>query len=130
MFYLPCDLLISAIYVYIFIPIISLKSGIIIPLTEENDGKRKILQNIEAKDIPIEKLFENLGEAVPQAIMCLVFIANNFQFILHEETSNWMPIPLSVMSLIFSVGSVAMGLFTGIKPHIKAKEDWGNDDAL
>ena len=43
-FYLPCDLLISEIYTYIFIPFISLKSGVIIALTGKNDGKRKILK--------------------------------------------------------------------------------------
>ena len=61
------------------------------------------------------KVFENLGEAVPQSIMCLLFIVNNFKFIVHEETSTWMPIPISILSLVFSVGSIMMGLYTGKK---------------
>ena len=123
-------MLISAIYTYIFIPFISLKSGVTFALIGENDGKRNILKKIEAKDIPIEKLFETLGEAVPQAIMCLVFIANNFKFILHEETSTWMPIPLSIVSLVFSVGSIQMGLYNGINSHIKAQDYDSDDDTI
>ena len=112
--YLPFDLLSSAIWVYILIPFMSLKSGIIIAMTSKDDGKRMITKKIEAEDIPFWLLFENIGEAVPQAIMCLLFISNNFDFILYEETSTWMPIPMSIVSFVFSVGSIAMGLYTGI----------------
>ena len=114
-FYLPFDLLICAILIYILIPFASLKSGIIIAVKGEIDGERKITKTIDAENIPFLKLFENIGEAVPQAIMCLLFIINNFKFIVHEETSSWMPIPISIVSLIFSVGSILMGLYTGIK---------------
>ena len=124
MFYFPFDLLISAIYIYIVIPFASLKSGIIIALTGENDDERKITKLIDAKDIPFLKLFENLGEAVPQFIMCLLFIINNFEFIIHEETSNWMPIPISIVSLVFSIGSIMMGLYTGIN-SCKNYSCWG-----
>ena len=112
-FYFPFDLLISAIFIYIVIPFASLKSGIIIALKGGIDGKRKITKKMVAKHIPFLKLFENLGEAVPQSIMCLIFIINNFKFIIHEETSTWRPIPISIVSLVFSVGSIMMGLYTG-----------------
>ena len=113
--YLPFDFLISAIWIYIVTPFASLKFGIITALTGENNGERKITKRIKAKGIPFLKLFENLGEAVPQSIMCLLFIINNFKFILHEETSTWMPIPISIVSLVFSVGSIMIGIYTGIK---------------
>ena len=128
------DLFSSAIWIYIFIPFMSLKSGIIIAMTGKDDGKRRITKMIAAEGIPFWKLFENIGEAVPQAIMCLLFISNNFDFILHEETSTWMPIPLSIVSLIFSVGSIAMGLYTGFKSCGNANmiyfEDDDDDDKL
>ena len=114
MFYFPFDLLICAIYIYIVIPFASLKSSIIIALKGEIDGERKITKGIFADDIPVYKLFENLGEAVPQSIMCLLFIVNNFEFIIHEETSKWMPIPISIVSLLFSIGSIMMAIYTGI----------------
>ena len=99
--------------IYILIPFVSLKSGIIIAMTGEKDEYRKIAKDIDTGDIPFWKLFEHLGEAVPQLIMCLIFIINNFKFIVHEETSTWMPIPISIVSLVFSVGSIMMGLYTG-----------------
>ena len=96
------------------IPFAALKSGIIIALTGKDDGEREITKMINAKEIPWLKLFENLGEAVPQTIMCLLFIINHFKFIIHEETSTLMPVPISIVSLVFSVGSIMVGLYTGI----------------
>ena len=113
--YLPFDFLIGAIFTYILISFASLKAGIIIALTGENDGKREIMKWINAEYHPFWKLFENLGEAVPQTIMGLISIINNLNFILQEETSTWMPIPISIMSLVFSVGSIMMGLYTGYR---------------
>jgi len=114
-FYLPFDLLISAITIYIVVPFASLKSGIIIAMKGEIDCRIEITKVLEPEDIPFWKLFENIGEAVPQAIMCLLFIINNFKFIVHEETSTWMPVPISIVSLFFSIGSIIVGLYTGIK---------------
>ena len=110
------------------IPFASLKSGIIIALKGEIDGERKITKGIFADDIPVYKLFENLGEAVPQAIMCLLFIINNFKFIVHEETSSWMPIPISIVSLVFSVGSIMLGIYTGINSCKKCFDEDDDDD--
>ena len=112
-FYFPVDLLICAIFIYILIPLASLKSGIIVALGGEICDETTIMQGLKAKEMPVMKLFENLGEAVPQAIMCLLFIINNFEFIVHEETSTWMPIPISIVSLVFSVGSIMMGIYRG-----------------
>ena len=95
-------------------PFASLKFGIITALTGENNGERKITKRMKAKGIPFLKLFENLGEAVPQSIMCLLFIVNNFEFIIHEETSKWMPIPISIVPLLFSIGSIMRAIYTGI----------------
>ena len=114
-FYFPFELFVCAIAIYIVIPYASLKSGIIIALTGENDGQRKITKTIDTEVIPGLKLFENIGEAVPQLIMCLLFIINNFKFIIYDETSPWMAIPISIVSLVFSVGSIMMGLYTGCK---------------
>ena len=111
--YSPCDLLISAIGVYILIPFMSLKSGIIIAVTGKGDDTRMITKRMPAKVIPFLRLFENVGEAVPHAIMCLLFIINNFDFVNQGDTL--MPLPISIISLIFSVGSIAMGIYTGMK---------------
>ena len=126
--YSPFDLLISAIWVYVYVPIISIKSGIIIAWTGENDGQRMITKRLPEGIIPRIKLYENVGEAVPQAIMCLLFISNNYNFILHEETSTWMPIPVSIVSFVFSVGSIAMGLYTGIHSFLDSCRNFDTGD--
>ena len=56
--------------------------------------------------------------------MCLLFIINNFDFIIHKETSTWLPIPISIVSLVFSVGSIMMGIYTGIN----TMRTWADDD--
>ena len=113
-FYFPIDLLISSIAIYIFIPFMSLKAGAILAWTGKDDPDRKITRNTHAKQIACFRLFENLGEAIPQAILIIVFISHNWEFILYDETS-FFPIPTSCISLIFSVGSIIMGLISGCK---------------
>ena len=92
----------------------SLKAGAFVAWTGKDDPGRKITKIAYAKIIPFLKLFENLGEAIPQAILIIVFISNNWDFILYDETS-FIPIPTSCISLIFSVGSIIMGLISGCK---------------
>ena len=100
--------------IYIFTPFVSLKAGALVAWTGKDDPDRKITKNNRAEDIPGLKLFENLGEAIPQAILIIVFISHNWDFILYEEAS-FFPVPTSCISLIFSVGSIIMGLISGCK---------------
>ena len=113
-FYSPVDFLISSIYIYIFTPFVSLKAGAFVAWTGIDDPDRNITKDTIAEDIPGFKLFENLGEAIPQGILIIVFISHNWDFILYDETS-FFPIPTSCISLIFSVGSIIMGLISGCK---------------
>ena len=114
LFYFPIDFLISSILIYVITPFMSLKAGALVAWTGDNDPDRMITKEIDAGYLPAFKLFENLGEAIPQAILVIIFIANNWDFILFDETS-FIPIPTSCISLIFSVGSIIMGLISGGK---------------
>ena len=114
---LPFDILCSAIHLYIFHPFVTLKSGVIVAWKGEIDPAHKVTRLITVGDIPMHKLYEQLGEAIPQSILCLLFIINNFPFLLHHETS-FFSIPVSCISLVFSVVSVAMGLYSGISSFI------------
>ena len=117
--YFPIDLIVSSIVIYIFTPFVSLKAGALVAWTGKDDPDRKITKNNRAEDIPGLKLFENLGEAIPQAILIIIFMSNNWDFILYDETS-FIPIPTSCISLIFSLGSIFMGLISGCKAFFKA----------
>jgi len=113
-FYFPIDFLISSIMIYILTPFMAIKTGALVALTGKDDPDRKITKAFRAETIPFFKLFENLGEAIPQAILTIVFICNNWDFILYDETS-FIPIPTSCISLIFSFGSIIIGLISGCK---------------
>ena len=115
---LPCDILSCAIKVYIVYPFTALKAGVIVAWKGEIDSKYMVTRLNRAGDIPALKTFEQLGEAIPQAILCLLFTVNNFPFLLYDETSI-LPIPMSCISLVFSIVSVVMGLYSGIPPLIR-----------
>ena len=91
-----------------------MKVGVITLVKGEINGDYKVTKFVTAEVVPFYKLFENLGEAIPQAILCLVFISNNFPFVMHDETS-FSPIPTSWVSIFFSLGSIIMGLYSGCK---------------
>ena len=117
--FFPIDLLISSIVIYILTPFSSLKAGAFVAWTGKDDPYREITKSLSAEFVPFFKLFENLGEAIPQAILIIVFISHNWDFILYDETS-FFSIPTSCISLIFSVGSIIMGLISGGKVCFKS----------
>ena len=83
-------------------------------MTGKKDERRQIANGTMEGSIPFWKLFENVGEAVPRGKICMLFISNNFSFVIHDEASTWMPVPVSIISLIFSVGSISMGMYTRV----------------
>ena len=110
----PLDLIVSAIFIYILTPFMSFKSSLIIAWTGEIDPKREMTKIFCAEDVAALKLFEQLGEAIPQAIMSLVFLCNNYNFLMDHDTL--IPnVPTSLISFIFSLGSITMGLNSGCK---------------
>ena len=116
--YFPIDLLVSSIVIYIMTPFLSLKAGFLVAWTGDDDPERKITKDTTADAIPGLKLFENLGEAIPQAILVILFIVNNWDFMLYSEKS-FIPIPTSCISLFFSFGSIIMGLISGCRYFYK-----------
>jgi len=52
------------------------------------------------------KLFEHLGEAGPQLILMIIFITNNGGLAVH---------PFSVISAVFSAGSLLYGIYSSCK---------------
>ena len=67
----------------------------------------------EIERVSFVKMTESVGEAVPQFILSLVFIANNYPYLLENDVFFGMHVPLSCISCIFSFGSMIMGLVNG-----------------
>ena len=112
--FLPADIVVSSVCVYIIIPAASLKSSLIIAWKGSIDEENFLIGRINTARLPWLKLFEHLGEALPQIILALVFCSNNFPFLSVHDTS-FVPIPTTIISIFFSCGSLCMGLYTGYK---------------
>jgi len=75
--YFPVDLIVCVIIVYILTPFCALKVGVLVLIGGELNGDYKVTKATDAQSVPMLKLFENLGEAIPQAILCIVFIISH-----------------------------------------------------
>ena len=61
------------------------------------------------------KAFEFIGEAVPQLILSIVFMANNYEFMIDTETFvGAKEFEVTLTSMVFSIGSILVGLYSGI----------------
>ena len=71
--------------------------------------------NIDPDWLPGWKAFEFIGEAVPQLILSIVFMANNYKFMIDTETFiGAKEFEVTLTSMVFSIGSILMGLYSGI----------------
>ena len=117
MFY-PAELLGSITFIYILIPFAAMKVGLKPLLNEEVDDEEKLIACIDPKVLPFFKFWEIIGEALPQAILTVVFALNNFPFLMKFDTYFNIPVPVSILSLVFSVGSLVLGVISGYKSMV------------
>ena len=69
------------------------------------------LADTKDKVIPIFKLFENTAEALPQFILAATFYSNNTDFVSQQETVFGITVPVTLVSMVFSVGSILHGIY-------------------
>lgn len=118
----PVDMLFSSVFIYIVIPAASLKSSLIIAWKGSIDEETNLVGVIDTSDLPVWKLFEHIGEALPQIILAVVFSSNNFPFLVAKDII--IPyVPTTLISIIFSCGSLCMGMYTGIKSCLEEIND-------
>ena len=70
----------------------------------------------------IMKLFEQLGEALPQIGLNITFYCNNTYYIWFTETSGILGFPTTLISMVFSFGSILLGLFNGVRAAINVSQ--------
>ena len=68
------------------------------------------------------KLFEQLGEALPQVGLNITFYHNNTYYIWFTETSSILGCPTTLISMVFSFGSILLGLFNGVRAAINVSQ--------
>ena len=98
---LPWAYLIAAWTVYLWVPITDIYWGMKNLLCHEK------YEEDEHADMPVYKLFEQFGEAIPQFAIAVTFYANN---------AHWLPpadLYFGIFTMIMSAGSILMGIGSG-----------------
>ena len=119
---LPFTTVLSSLFMYLYFPISLCYTAVCefcARLSEYNYYATFNFYN-NKKDIQeFTKFIEILGEALPQLILNVVFIANNFPYLMEQDIYFGIPVPVSVISSVFSVGSLLIGFIKGIPILIK-----------
>ena len=63
----------------------------------------------------LSKMFEQFTEAVPQLCLAYTYYIKNVYYIWYTDFLGPLPLPTTIISMIFSSGSVSMGVYNGIK---------------
>lgn len=134
---IPSYLILSIIFYYIVIPIVKFKHGLDTIRKGEDENRSidldpcKIVSkyskfngilelygftDIRSKFIPLLSGFEQIGEASIQTTLSLIFISNNYYEMnyknnLQADSFLGIPFPISILSLIFSMGSLFLGFY-------------------
>ena len=113
------DYLFWCLFCYIFVPLTALVIGVKVLFGAEIDPDKDIFDFLpfqtSKKYLPRFLLLEHIGEALPQLTLSLIFLINNYPFLLVFDTLFGIPIPISLVSSIFSFGSLCMGFYSGYK---------------
>jgi hypothetical protein len=65
----------------------------------------------QVDDMDGHKMFEIVGEALPQFILGLVYLINNWEDVSeNDKFFDDQPLPTSLLSLIFSLGTLIIGI--------------------
>ena len=82
-------------------------------------GKFLALSNQSKTQQKFMKLIEQLVEALPQLIIALIYCFRHWVYIWLTEVDreSWLPLPSSLISPIFSVVSLIMGIYNGVTAY-------------
>ena len=62
----------------------------------------------------LSKMFEQFTEAVPQLCLAYSYYINNVYYVWYTDFLGPLTLPNTIISMIFSSGSVSMGVYNGI----------------
>ena len=120
---LPIDFISAALVIYFMIPYSSFKKGYKILRRHELSHEDKIFRigdlPIVSGFLPFWKGFEFVGEALPQLLLSIVFMVNNYDFMMQTDTMIGVnEFTVTLISIMFSIGSISMGLHAAIPMFI------------
>ena len=94
------------ILIYILVPFSSLKSGWKAAMKEPYGDEDVVFPYITENDLGTMKIFEHLGEALPQLVLAIVFAVNNFDFLWSRDE-----FIITAVSMFFSCISLLYGFY-------------------
>ena len=117
---LPIDVISAAIVIYVTIPFSSFSLAFKILMKREFEDDDILVKlgdfPISSNRLPFWKGFEFIGEALPQLLLAVVLMANNFDFMRQTDTLIGLKeFEVTLTSMIFSLGSICMGLYSAIQ---------------
>ena len=121
---IPIDIISAAAVIYLVIPYSSFKLAYKKLMRHEFSDRDQMVffegLSMKPEWLPGWKGFEFIGEAIPQLTLSIVFMFNNYEFMIDTETFiGAKEFEVTLTSMIFSIGSIIMGLFSGIPILIK-----------
>ena len=108
--FLPFGWLISAIGIYICVPLMAMVAGIRKLRHGESLDESKDIIFIPYRELPLVKSFECFGEAIPQLILVIVYSVNNYPYLKEHDDYLVIGVPVSIISCVFSLGSIIIGV--------------------
>ena len=115
---LPVGTVICFIVIYLFLPMNLLYNAVWAVIKGEDFDDEKWYTCFHDTQtltwaLKFMKFLEVAGEAMPQLLINIVFITHNYPYLNENDTYFEIPIPVSIISAVFSVGSLFIGLKHG-----------------
>ena len=108
------------VYVYTLLPLGTLRISLTLLCYGDIDEDNEFHKIISLKMLLLWKLFENVGEALLQFVLGIVYVANNYGHVHETETTWGFQVPITIISLIFSLGNFIIGMFSGVSCVVNA----------
>ena len=120
---------VGVMFCYILSPLMALYDGIEALFRGRDPDKysRGRSDHELAEIVNSLKMLECIGEAIPQLLLSVIYIANNYPYLRDHDDYLGLGIPVSIISSIFSLGSVLYGILQGRKACLgcqNAVDDW------
>ena len=108
--FLPIGAVIAVLNTYIWVPLNLLCNALLVLFVGQDDEVGSCC--VSPKFLRFMKFLEILGEAIPQLTLNYVFMKNNYPYLVENDTLFSIPVPVSVISAVFSLASVFFGFTT------------------
>lgn len=112
---LPLGTVILFLFMYLFVPVMLFFNAVKEVIEGDDfDEDKEYGGMFDAKFLTVIKFIEIVGEALPQFTLNIVFITNNYPYLAKNDIYLGIPVPISIISAVFSLGSLIIGCKSGL----------------